>query len=82
MPYIQEKDRSHVSAGNILNAGELNYFITKTIINYLGKDYNYNSLNEVVGVLEACKLEFYRRMVSPYENHKIKLNGDVYDRSK
>jgi hypothetical protein len=33
----------------------------------------------VVGALEACKLEFYRRVVTPYEENKMKENGDVYD---
>jgi hypothetical protein len=34
--------------------------------------------NDVIGALECCKLELYRRMVAPYENTKIKENGDVY----
>jgi len=33
----------------------------------------------VIGALEACKLEFYRRAVVPYEDKKIKENGDVYE---
>jgi hypothetical protein len=34
--------------------------------------------HNVVGVLECCKLELYRRLVSKYEDIKILLNGDVY----
>jgi hypothetical protein len=29
-------------------------------------------------VLESVKLEFYRRKVAPYEEHKRIVNGDVY----
>ena len=28
--------------------------------------------------LEGAKLEFYRRIVAPYEELKIKENGEVY----
>jgi hypothetical protein len=31
----------------------------------------------VLGAMEAAKLEFYRRIVSPYEDEKIALHGDV-----
>ena len=30
-----------------------------------------------MGVLECCKLEFYRRVAAPYEDIKIEENGDV-----
>lgn len=33
---------------------------------------------DIQGALECCKLEFYRRVAVPYEDRKIKLNGDVY----
>jgi hypothetical protein len=33
---------------------------------------------EAVGAIECCKLEFYRRVAAPYEDRKIKTNGDVY----
>ena len=38
----------------------------------------YSDYNEVVGLLESVKLEFYRRMVANYEDSKIIVNGDVY----
>ena len=31
-----------------------------------------------IGALEAAKLEFYRRVVAPYEDQKMLDNGDVY----
>jgi hypothetical protein len=33
---------------------------------------------DIAGALECCKLEFYRRVAVPYEDQKIKSNGDVY----
>ncbi len=32
-----------------------------------------------MGALEGSKLEFYRRIAAPYENKKMKENGDVYE---
>jgi len=85
MPYVDNDARSDlkdklVYAGRpIQNAGELNYFITKIIDEYLSiKGKNYQNLNEVIGVLECAKLELYRRIVAPYEDVKIQQNGDVY----
>jgi hypothetical protein len=59
-------------------AGELNYVITKTILAYIGDNPSYQRINDVIGALEGAKLEFYRRFAAPYEDEKIKQNGDVY----
>ena len=82
MPYIKKERRgfSMCSGGDAKNPGELNYFLTTQILSYLfrhGK--SYASYNAVIGVLECIKLELYRRMVAPYEDKKIKENGDVYE---
>ena len=61
-----------------LDEGELNYVITKLLIECLrieGK-INYETLNKYIGVLSAVKSEFYRRAVVPYEDDKIKENGE------
>ena len=39
---------------------------------------NYQAINDIVGAVEGAKLEFVRRIVNPYEDKKIKENGDVY----
>lgn len=80
MPYIDKDTRLFVDGGTQpLNAGQLNYKITQLCNQYL-KFYgaSYTQLNEIVGVLECAKQEFYRRVVSPYEDKKIKEHGDVY----
>jgi hypothetical protein len=81
MPYIKQERRADVAKnfGVADTAGELNFFITNYITGYyLPESPSYSDFNEVVGVLESVKLEFYRRMVAPYEDQKIKENGDVY----
>lgn len=65
-----------------MDVGEINYCITKLLNDYLkafNTPYSYQDLNELIGVLEAAKLEFYRKVVAPYEEVKILENGDVYD---
>ena len=80
MPYIPEIDRPHLVKGTFTprTAGELNFLLTYLCDNYLKNDLNYNKINEVIGVLECCKLELYRRIAAPYEDTKIVENGDVY----
>lgn len=83
MPYIT-KEKKHEFLVNEdsrpTNAGELNYFLTMICMEYIQNNgMNYQKLNDVIGALEGCKLEFYRRTVTPYENSKISINGDVYD---
>lgn len=55
--------------------GQLNYIITRI----LKESYplRYFNINRAVGVLECCKLEYYRRVAAPYEDTKIEQNGDV-----
>lgn len=82
MPYIKKDDRFKfflsISNADIQTAGEFNYVITmlaKSYINRLGK--NYQHYNDIIGALEGCKLELYRRSIAPYEDVKIEENGDV-----
>lgn len=82
MPYIKQEQRDQISPAVVNfcpeNAGDLNYVITVMIDNYI-RTYgeNYANYNEMIGALECCKLEYYRRGISPYEDEKIKENGDV-----
>lgn len=59
--------------------GDMNYTITQIVLAYVeshGKCYA--SLSDVTGVLNDVKVEFERRVMAPYEDEKIKENGDVY----
>jgi len=80
MPYIKEKDResTHMLQYEPHTAGELNFLITTFIRDYYLREPCYQTINDIVGALEGAKLEFYRRIAAPYEDIKIKENGDVY----
>ena len=83
-PYITEEEKEELAPfiqemlEEIDSVGKGNYVITKIAQHIAGKFYNYASLNSAIGMLECAKLEFYRRLVSVYEDHKRGLNGDVY----
>jgi hypothetical protein len=60
------------------NAGDLNYAITMILKTYLQQNgENYARHNEIIGMLDCCKAEWYRKMVSPYEDLKEKENGSL-----
>jgi hypothetical protein len=82
MPYIKKADRKKfdrdIDPLKPENAGELNYVITRITHNYIKRrELRYQYLNEVIGALEAAKLELYRHIVGPYEDTKIKSSGDI-----
>lgn len=80
MPYIKQQRRHDLHLGDFpTTAGELNFEITWKILEYWNYHAgNYQTINDILGALEGAKLEFYRRIVVPYEDKKIKENSDVY----
>lgn len=86
MPYIKAEDRPAIDEGLLLalgaidDPGKLNYAISTLVWLYTQSQekINYTLLNEVMGAMESAKIGFYRRVVVPYEEKKIKENGDVY----
>ena len=81
MPYINPEIRAEIllNPEAILNAGELNYYISTLIDHFINKKgKSYSTINEVIGSLECVKLELYRRIAAPYENTKLQENGEVY----
>ena len=82
MPYVEKKQRSRINNGMSPpeTPGELNYAISHICQTYMRKKQKrYSTFNDIVGALEAAKLEFYRRIVAPYEDKAIARNGDIYD---
>lgn len=79
MPYIKEEARQELAIGRgAANAGELNFILTCVVLNYIDeRGESYQAYNDAIGALEGAKLELYRRHVAPYENEKMKENGDV-----
>jgi hypothetical protein len=92
MPYIPQTRRDEINfellddsrdEGGLdwtpQNAGDLNFLVTCFIDNYLLKNgTRYANINEMIGALECCKLELYRKIAAPYENLKEVENGAVY----
>ena len=86
MPYIKQIERDEIDikvaklAGEIETDGQLNYAISTlllTNIRYDPKGLSYQKLNNLMGVLECVKQEFYRTTVANYEEVKRKQNGDL-----
>lgn len=78
MPYI-DKERRNLTGFSPETTGELNYLFTVLCQGYLlRKGLHYQTINDIIGALEGAKQEFYRRVAVPYENRKIKENGDCY----
>lgn len=79
MPYIKQTRRLDLILEDLpQNGGELNFLIYSLMKDYIKDNgLSYKVINEIVGSLECCKLELYRRMAAPYEDLKIKENGDV-----
>ena len=94
MPYIKQSRREEIlikkprptgwqkliALDEIMTPGELNYAITETILHFFKESQrSYQDINDVLGALEGAKNEFYRRKAVPFEEIKIKENGDVYE---
>ena len=84
MPYIIKDSREDLD--NIiskfpeiptLSDGELTYIIYKLLLDHIKYNKSYSTLSSCMGILECVKSEFYRRVISPYEDKKIEENGDV-----
>jgi hypothetical protein len=90
MPYIKSEDRYNIeyllrnirraiNNNEINTCGELNFMITTILHTFIEKQgCNYSNLNNVIGLLECIKQEYYRRIVADYEDKKIEENGDIY----
>lgn len=89
MPYIKKEIKqllaepleplaNYFSSASNKDPGHLNYVLTMITRFWLPEDPRYADFNAAIGVLECAKQELYRRMVAPYEDKKVKENGDVY----
>lgn len=86
MPYISNKRIAALWGDSLEDrddwmkcSGELNYKVTELINDYLVRfGLSYQTCNDIVGALDNAKSEFKRRVQDPYEDRKIKENGDVY----
>ena len=84
MPYIKDEDRKKLIdtlliGSSAQNEGELNYMISRLCFGYLSnKGLKYANCNTIIGALECAKIEFYRKIISDYEDIKEQQNGTVW----
>jgi hypothetical protein len=83
MPYIEPKDRPNMDdvvnlmlLNGVKPNGKLNYVLFKLCKKTVVPE-SYNSYKNFIGELEECIAEIRRRLLAPYEDEKIKKNGDV-----
>lgn len=87
MPYIKQSRRRGLHTVNgVLDidapqtAGELQYIMAEMFQSYVTRlGLSYQTCNDIMGALAGAQMEFYRKVVAPYEDEKIKQNGDVYE---
>lgn len=90
MPYIKREDRAQyqelvtklaalIPKDLMARAGHFNYVVSLLIEKTYGTKIRYADHNEVMGVLHCIALEFYRRKTAPYEDTKIREEGDLAD---
>jgi hypothetical protein len=84
MPYIKPENRPQYDAAiqdiasKVECGGDMNYVFTMIAQLYVKKKgLNYQNVSDITSALENCKLEFYRKLIGPYEDTKILENGDV-----
>ena len=71
MWYDSTLDKVHV------NYGDINYVVSKVFKKIFEANSKYDTVNSLVGVLECIKMEYYSQQARPYEDLKIKENGDI-----
>ena len=76
--YDEKTRRLQINTVEIGGLGDLAYIIYRLLQLYIVKHgRNFAILNAIVGVLETTKGEFERRILTPYEDRKMRENGDV-----
>lgn len=89
MPYVDNATRQLLDSAleavacriakiHTARPGDMNYAISALIKKVYGSKLRYADYNEIIGVLEDAKLEFYRSRVAAYEDKKILENGPLY----
>lgn len=85
MPYISEDSKDRIDLPYVANVGELTY-----VIDRIGEDLawklsgydfgklKYETLSAVRGAMSNAVDEFYRRVIAPFEDGKVLVNGDIF----
>lgn len=83
MAYIKSENKKKSLYSYPKNVSGLNFLINHSIHSYIkDKGLCYQTLNEVVGVLECAKASFIQTVLTPNENKKIKEIGNINELDK
>jgi len=66
---------SHMGDNGVIADGDLNYILFAFCRRHIKP--SYNAYKNFCGELRQCATEIERRLLAPYEDAKIKDNGDV-----
>lgn len=82
MPYIKQERRDELELlvdmmreKGVKADGDLNYMLYAFCKRHV--EPSYNNYKNFCGELQQCATEIERRLLAPYEDSKIKENGDV-----
>ena len=82
MPYIKKEQRvfmdrvvNEMKENDVTANGDLNYILYAYCKRYVKP--SFNNYKNFCGELRQCATEIERRLLGPYEDTKIKENGDV-----
>ncbi|SNS80066.1 hypothetical protein SAMN05421640_1285 [Ekhidna lutea] len=82
MPYIKQEDRpkldqlvEQMKEAGIAANGDLNYLLYAFCKRHVSP--SYNNYKNFIGELNQCATEIERRILAPYEDEKMRENGDV-----
>ena len=87
MPYIKQSQQQRLKLllDKILigEKGELCYCINVLQMNFcetsmIDNKLSYQILSDAVAAANDANTEFYRRVIFPYEDHKRRENGDIF----
>ena len=87
MPYIDKKSREKYDKDlarlrKLINEqsskGDLTYILYSLALEYFKGRESYTKISESIGSLSDAGEEIRRRKLNPYEDKKIKENGDVF----
>jgi hypothetical protein len=83
MPYIKKRERDKITKGltlaleDIDTKGELCFAIYYLMKEFAEMEMNFDNASNAIAAADCAKLEFYRRILAPYEDQKIQENGDI-----
>lgn len=80
MPYIPRDRQILLQAGaSAENVGELTYLLQQDLRDYLlVSDVSYERISQCIAALEGAKADLIHRVLTPYEDVKRNMNGDVW----